>query len=253
MEILPDDPPKQTHPTKAEVVSKPRTQKPQPDPYQAGEVTKVVDGDTIEVNIDGKIEKVRLLLVDTPETVHPNKPVQPFGKEASDFTKELLLDKQVKLEKDKEDRDRYGRLLRYVYVDDKSIQEQLLEKGLARLVVYPPNNKYEEKYREIQDQAKNKKMGIWSIDGYVKEDGFYPPPKKEESKKTPTTPPPAPEPSSPPPVRIQPRTPAYTGGDKNCSDFSTQRAAQRFFESQGPGDPHGLDRDGDGVACESLP
>lgn len=234
-------------PVKPEVVAKQQS-KPKPDPYQTGTVTKVIDGDTIEVNLNGKIEKVRMILIDTPETVHPNQPVQPYGKEASEFTKKLLLNKEVKLEKDKEDRDKYNRLLRYIYVDNQSIQEQLLEKGLARVAVYPPNTKHEQKYQKIQDQAKSKKIGIWAINGYVKNDGFHPVGNVSQEKKPqlkPTSPSPRPKP--------QPRTPTYTGGDKDCKDFSTQLAAQRFYESQGPGDPHGLDRDGDGIACESLP
>lgn len=232
--------------------------KPKPNPYQVGTVTKVIDGDTIEVNLNGKTEKVRMLLVDTPETVHPNKPVQPYGKEASEFTKKLLLNKEVKLEKDKEDRDQYQRLLRYIYVDSQSVQEQLLSKGFARVVIYPPNTKYVQKYQKIQDQAKSKKIGIWSIDGYVKEGGFHPPAKKKtittEKPKLKTTTTPTQTRSTPQTTRPKPRsTSTYTGGDKDCKDFATQREAQRFFESQRPGDPHGLDRDGDGIACESLP
>lgn len=127
-------------------------------------VTKVVDGDTIEVEIDGKRERVRLLLVDTPETVHPNKPAQPFGKEASDFTKSLLEGKEVELEKDKEEKDKYRRLLFYAYVDGKSVQEQLIEKGLARVAVYQEGLKKEATYKKIEEEARNKKIGIWSID-----------------------------------------------------------------------------------------
>lgn len=234
------------------------TPKTKSNPYQTGTVTKVIDGDTVEVQIGEKVEKVRMLLVDTPETVHPNKPVQPYGKEASEFTKKLLLNKEVKLEKDKEDRDQYQRLLRYIYVDSQSVQEQLLSKGFARVVIYPPNTKYAQKYQKIQDQAKSKKIGIWSIDGYVKEDGFHPPAKKKttttEKPKLKTTTTPTQTRSTPQTTRPKPRsTSTYTGGDKDCKDFATQREAQRFFESQRPGDPHGLDRDGDGIACESLP
>lgn len=241
---------------KTETVSKQQA-KPTPktklNPYQTGTVTKVIDGDTIEVNLNGKIEKVRMLLIDTPETVHPNQPVQPYGKEASDFTQKLLLNKEVKLEKDQEDKDKYGRLLRYIYVEDQSVQELLLTEGLARVAVYPPNTKYEQKYRELQDQAKAKKIGIWSINGYVKDDGFDPPEKKETVQKTNQSEPQTSRPSNTQ-SRSQPRsTSTYTGGDKDCKDFATQREAQRFFESQRPGDPHGLDRDGDGIACESLP
>nr|BDD48390.1 hypothetical protein 3 [Thermoactinomycetaceae bacterium] len=98
--------------------------------------------------------------------------------------------------------------------------------GLARVAVYQLGMKNEAKYKQIQEEVKSKKIGVWSINNYVKENGFYPPKQNQ---------------------------PTYTGGDKDCGDFSTQNSAQSFFESQGPGDPHGLDRDGDGVVCESLP
>lgn len=80
--------------------------------------TRVVDGDTIIVNIDGKKERVRLIGVDTPETKHPNKPVEYFGREASAFTKGMVEGKKVKLEYDWQRRDKYGRLLAYVYLED---------------------------------------------------------------------------------------------------------------------------------------
>lgn len=212
------------------------------------EVTKVVDGDTFEIELHGKKEKVRLLLVDTPEMVHPNKPAQPYGKEASDFTKGLLEGKEVELERDKVEKDKYGRLLFYAYVDGKSVQEQLIEKGLARVAVYQQGLKNEVTYKQIEEEAKNKKVGIWSIDDYVQEDGFYPPKKEEQKKKEPQK-----EQTQSSEQREEPPRSNYTGGDKDCKDFATQREAQRFFELQGPGDPHRLDRDGDGIACESLP
>lgn len=137
------------------------------------QIVRVVDGDTVEVSIDGKQEKVRLLLVDTPETVHPNKPVEPFGPEASQFAKDTLTDKEVQLEMDVSERDKYGRLLAYLWVDDQMFNEMLLEKGLARVAyVYPPNVKHVDRFREIQKQAQEKGIGIWSIENYALEDGF---------------------------------------------------------------------------------
>lgn len=127
-------------------------------------VVSVVDGDTIKVRFsDGKVETVRLLLVDTPETKHPSQPVQPCGPEAAEFTKRMLTaGTTVKLEYDKDKRDKYGRLLAYVYVNGKSVNEALLSAGLAKVVVYQPNNKYESKYRDIEAKAKQAKKGIWS-------------------------------------------------------------------------------------------
>ncbi|WP_196237798.1 thermonuclease family protein [Calidifontibacillus erzurumensis] len=136
-------------------------------------VTKVVDGDTIDVTFDNKEERVRLLLVDTPETKHPTKPVQPFGPEAYQFTKQTLEGKKVRLELDVSERDKYGRLLAYVWIDDKMFNEMLLEKGLARVAyVFAPNTKYVDRFYEIQKKAQKEGVGIWSIENYVQEDGF---------------------------------------------------------------------------------
>ena len=123
----------------------------------------VIDGDTFECMIDNKKEKVRLLLVDTPETVHPTKGEQPFGKEASDFTKEFLTGKEIVLKFDRQERDRYGRILSYVYVDDKLFNELLLEKGLAQVKIYKPNDKYADRFKAVERIAKEQKIGIWSI------------------------------------------------------------------------------------------
>src|SRR5690606_3633650 len=137
-------------------------------------VESVVDGDTIKVYINGKVESVRFLLVDTPETNHPRLGKQPFGEEAKEFTRQMLEGKTVQLEKDVSDRDKYGRLLYYVYIDGKSVQEELLKNGLARVAyVYAPNTKYVDRYYEIQKEAQQKGIGIWSIENYTQEDGFH--------------------------------------------------------------------------------
>lgn len=119
---------------------------------------------------------------------------------------------------------------------------------LARVAVYQQGLKNEVTYKQIEEEAKNKKVGIWSIENYVQEDGFYPPKKEEKKKKEPQK-----EQTQSSEQREETPRSNYTGGDKDCKDFATQREAQRFFESQGPGDPHRLDRDKDGIACESLP
>lgn len=137
-------------------------------------VESVIDGDTIKVYINDKVETVRFLLVDTPETNHPRLGKQPFGEDAKEFTKAMLEGKTVQLEKDVSDRDKYGRLLYYVYVDGKSVQEELLKNGLARVAyVYAPNTKYVDRYYEIQKEAQQQEIGIWSIENYAKEDGFH--------------------------------------------------------------------------------
>ncbi|MGM0873362.1 MAG: thermonuclease family protein [Bacillota bacterium] len=142
--------------------------------FISAEVTRVVDGDTVNVRLeDGKEETVRLLLVDTPETVHPTKPVQPFGPEASSFAKDLLNGKKVQLELDIGERDKYGRLLAYLYVDDRMVNKLLLEKGLARVAyVFEPNTKYVDDFYTIQKQAQQQGVGIWSIENYATDQGF---------------------------------------------------------------------------------
>ncbi|MFE1244879.1 thermonuclease family protein [Fictibacillus sp. NPDC058756] len=139
------------------------------------QVLDVVDGDTIKVKVDGKSETVRFLLVDTPESVHPNKPVQPFSKEASKHTEGMLSGSDVELELGIGERDKYGRLLAYVYADGKSVQKSLLEKGLARVAyVFEPNTKYVDDYEKIQKQAQKEGIGIWSLENYSQEDRYIP-------------------------------------------------------------------------------
>ena len=135
-------------------------------------VVRVVDGDTLKATVDGKEETIRLILVDTPETVHPSKTVQPFGPEASDFAKKTLEGKEVGLELDVSERDQYGRILAYVWIGDKMFNEMLLEKGLARVSVFPPDVKYVDRFREIESKARQKGIGIWSIENYATEEGY---------------------------------------------------------------------------------
>jgi micrococcal nuclease len=136
------------------------------------QVVKVIDGDTIKVSINGNEENIRFLLIDTPETVHPNKPVQPYGPEASAFVKNLIEGKKVRLELDVSERDKYGRILAYVYTSDgKMINELLLLEGLARVAyVYAPNTKYVDRFYAIQKQAQKQGKGIWSIEDYNKQE-----------------------------------------------------------------------------------
>ncbi|QBQ07083.1 nuclease [Sporosarcina pasteurii] len=122
--------------------------------------------------MDGKEERVRLILVDTPETKHPQMGVQPFGPEASAFTTEQLEGKVITLEVGVQERDRYGRVLAYVWIGDKLFNQTLLEKGLARVAVYPPNTKYLDEFKAAQNNAKKKAVGIWSIENYVSAKGF---------------------------------------------------------------------------------
>ncbi|WP_316503131.1 thermonuclease family protein [Paenibacillus sp. CGMCC 1.18879] len=103
---------------------------------------------------------MRLILIDTPEM----SPEEPFGPEASTFTRKLLQGKQVTLEFDQSERDRYGRLLAYAYIGEEMVNELLLEKGLARVAVFPPDVKYEERFRDVERKARAAGIGIWSLE-----------------------------------------------------------------------------------------
>lgn len=106
---------------------------------------------------------MRLIGVDTPETVKPNTPVQPYGKEASNYSKKTLSDKDVYLEYDKEKNDRYGRTLAYVWLDkDHMFNKELVDKGLAREKYFAPNGKYRDMFIKAQNEAKKKKVNLWS-------------------------------------------------------------------------------------------
>lgn len=133
--------------------------------FQAGvlyDVVRVVDGDTFVVKYNGKDEKVRLIGVDTPESVHPDEEKNTeFGDKVSNFTKEMLTGKQVDLEFDVEQKDQYGRLLAYVYLDGQMYNKMLLEKGYAQVATYPPNVKYVDDFTAIQKQAREDKVGLW--------------------------------------------------------------------------------------------
>jgi len=132
-----------------------------PPPIEA-RVTRVIDGDTIEVNLGGAIYKVRYIGIDTPETVHPSQPVECFGKEASDKNSELVAGKIVRLERDVSETDRYGRLLRYVWAGDIFVNDYLVRQGYAYAYTYPPDVKYAEQFAEAQREARDDNRGLWA-------------------------------------------------------------------------------------------
>lgn len=126
-------------------------------------VTKVVDGDTIV--IDGN-QTVRFIGIDTPETKDPRRPVGCFGKEASNKTKELLSGKEVILQKDISETDKYNRLLRYVYLPLENgqilfVNDYLIREGFGYALTYPPDVKYNEQLRQAERQARENKKGLW--------------------------------------------------------------------------------------------
>ncbi|MCD7035081.1 thermonuclease family protein [Metabacillus sp. GX 13764] len=150
------------------------------------EIVKNVDGDTVKIEVNGKVESVRMLCVDTPETHHPRLGVQPFGPEASAFTaKTLYPGKKIQVELGLGGgRDKYGRLLAYIYADGKMFNEILLEKGLARVAyIYAPNTKYVDSFYAIQKKAQKAGIGIWSIENYAQEDGYHADQQKSPAQK----------------------------------------------------------------------
>ncbi len=129
--------------------------------YNNGDLVKiirVIDGDTIEIQGG---DKVRYIGVDTPETIDPRKPVQCFGIEAFNKNKELVEGKMAQLEKDITERDKYGRLLRYVWVGDVFINLELIKQGFAYSYSYPPDIKYQDLFIKAQQEAREAKRGLW--------------------------------------------------------------------------------------------
>jgi len=124
-------------------------------------VTRVVDGDTIEVSLDGRSEDVRLIGVDTPETVKPNTPVQCFGERASHFTKRRLTGRRARLVFGVERRDVYGRLLAYVYLHGRFFNPILVRHGLARSLTIPPNDRFAPRFRHLELAAARAGRGLW--------------------------------------------------------------------------------------------
>jgi micrococcal nuclease len=128
-------------------------------------VTRVVDGDTLEVRIGETVEKVRLIGIDTPESVHPDAEKNvPYGEISSAFTKEALQDKEIRLEFDVEERDRYGRLLAYVYIGGEMFNKTLIDEGHAMIATYPPNVKYVDLFTEAQTDAREAGKGVWAAE-----------------------------------------------------------------------------------------
>jgi len=205
--------------------------------YEWHRVVKIVDGDTVTISRDGKNVTLRLIGLDTPETVDPRKPVQCFGKEASERMKHLLSGKSVRLEKDASqgDLDKYGRLLAYVYVGEILVNKYMIAEGYGHEYTYNLPYKYRDDFKQAERNAREKKKGLWA-------DGACTNPSAQQSATTPAA--------------------ATNSGQYecsrniyNCSSFASQSEAQAAFDSCGGSnsDIHKLDSDGDGEVCESLP
>ncbi|WP_400163975.1 thermonuclease family protein [Brevibacillus sp. TJ4] len=159
---------------------------PAPNGEMVATVKRVIDGDTVELE-NG--ERVRLIGVDTPETVKPNSPVEPYGKEASEYTKKQLTGQTVTLRFDVEPRDKYDRLLAYVYLPDGTFyNEQLVREGYARIMTIPPNVAYADLFLEAEREARENDRGLWAL-----EDSPVPASAEENKKQAPAAAPEAPE------------------------------------------------------------
>ncbi len=201
-------------------------------------VIKVIDGDTIKIEGD---KVVRYIGIDTPETFHPSKPVQCYGKEASDKNKELVEGKEVKLEKDVSETDKYSRLLRYVWLGDMLVNEYLVREGYAQSSSYPPDVKYQDRFIEAQRLAREEKKGLWGdICGSPQQVQTSPQVRLQTVTKT------------TPPAQTQPTN--QTSGSytcdcsKICSQMSSCAEAQYQLNVCGC---QARDADGDGIACDS--
>ena len=200
-------------------------------------VTRVVDGDTIEVNYRGSIVDIRLIGVDTPETVHPTEPVECFGPAASHFTTATLTEETVRLEFDVERRDYYGRLLAYVWHDGKLFNRALVQRGFATVSTYPPNVRYVARFNAAQDQAQSTGRGLW--------EGCSASQVPDSSAGTGTV--------ADPSGTCDGYSPCLPpASDYDCAGGSGDgpEYAQGPIEVTGS-DPYELDTEGDGIACEA--
>lgn len=132
-------------------------------------VDRVIDGDSVVVSLHGQNEKVRFIGVDTPETVHPEKGEQPFGKESSNYTKSRLEGQTIELEFDVQERDQYGRILAYIWIEDEHFNLTLVQEGYAVASTWPPNVKYADLYKTAQRAAREAEKGLWGIEDISEE------------------------------------------------------------------------------------
>jgi len=126
-------------------------------------VVRIVDGDTIQVRIGDRLEKVRYIGMNAPEVHHPRKGEEPGGREASEVNRQLVGGQQVRLELDVQERDRYGRLLAYVWVGDTMVNAELVRRGYAQVMTIPPNVRYQQMFLKLQREAREAGRGLWHL------------------------------------------------------------------------------------------
>ncbi len=203
-------------------------------PTQLYKVVAVIDGDTIDIDLNGKTERLRLMGIDTPETKDPRKPVQCFGAEASEHAHKLLDGKKVRLEAEASqgERDKYDRLLRYVYLEDgTSYNKQIILDGYAHEYTYNIPYKYQAEYKQAQKDAEIAQRGLWSPSTCSGDT------QQAAKQITPAQPIVTPVPS-------QSDSTYYA----NCTE--AREAGVAPLHTEDAGYRLALDRDGDGIACE---
>ncbi len=230
------------------------TPSPTTDPRQVATVSKVIDGDTIVVAYNNISETIRIIGINTPETN------ECLGVQATTAAQNYFKDSgnKVWLEADptQGERDKYRRLLRFVFTDDGAVDygKITITMGLAREYTYDKPYKYQSLYKTAQKEAQEKKIGLWSSECDVKKITIIPtkPQLQPTTQSQNTT---QQNYNSAGTTTTSQESNSSSGGDKDCSDFATHADAQAFFISQGgpSSDPHRLDGDHDGSACETLP
>lgn len=225
----------ESSPTVAEVIQSETTKK-------LDEVVKIIDGDTLQIKIGDKSEVVRLIGIDTPESVDPRKPVQCFANEATKKAKELLPPgRKISLESDltQGDKDKYNRLLRYVFLEDGSnFGELMIAEGYAHEYTYKVPYKYMEDFKQAEKEAREAERGLWAADACLIEI----PPTSKVASPTVTI-----QPTS---VENNPSSGGYTCGTKTkCGEMTSCAEAMYFLNTCGV---TRLDGDKDGVPCETL-
>ena len=127
-----------------------------------GTVIRVVDGDTVNVRLGERVEKVRYIGMNTPEVHHPTKGEEPGGREAAAVNRTLVEGRRVRLELDVQERDRYGRLLAYVWVGDTMVNAELVRRGYAQVMTVPPNVRHQRLFLTLQRDARAAGRGLWA-------------------------------------------------------------------------------------------
>lgn len=237
----------QTMESKVENIDTNVTQEIQNQPVEEKKLYKVVnvvDGDTIDVLIGDKTERIRLIGLDTPETVDPRKEVECFGIEASNKAKETLLNKTISLESDdtQGDKDNYSRLLRYVFLENgTNFNKQMIEEGYGHEYTYNLPYKYQQEFKDAEKQATTNKKGLWAANV------CKPQPIETAPVVKTTTPPSA-------PVTNTKDTNTTTTSSYSCSCSKTCAQMSSCAEAQYQLNTCGCsarDGDDDGVACDS--